>query len=127
MPSNDGGFWLVNGFYTTTNRIFTGDTFTECRGFPNSIGRHAKRIAATAEQAGVPINKTQFIALAKYRKVAKSLKAGRYRFAAGKNVGEILQDMSNGKVAAEKISIIEAPPLLNYASNWRRIIALPIL
>ena len=80
---------------------------------PNAVdfqipsGATLSEIAATAEQAGVPINKTQFIALAKYRKVAKSLKAGRYRFAAGKNVGEILQDMSNGKVAAEKISIIE--------------------
>ena len=107
MPSNDGGFWLVNGFYTTTNRIFTGDTFTNAVDFQIPSGATLSEIAATAEQAGVPINKTQFIALAKYRKVAKSLKAGRYRFAAGKNVGEILQDMSNGKVAAEKISIIE--------------------
>ena len=64
-----------------------GDTFTECRGFPIPSGATLSEIAATAEQAGVPINKTQFIALAKYRKVAKSLKAGRYRFAAGKKCG----------------------------------------
>ena len=107
MPSNDGGFCLSTVFIQRQTESLLAIPLPNAVDFQIPSGATLSEIAATAEQAGVPINKTQFIALAKYRKVAKSLKAGRYRFAAGKNVGEILQDMSNGKVAAEKISIIE--------------------
>ncbi len=70
-------------------------------------GATLSEIADITYNAGVPINKTQFIAIAKYLKVEKALKAGQYHFASGKKVKEIIQAIADGKVTTEKFSIIE--------------------
>ncbi|MGU9951704.1 MAG: endolytic transglycosylase MltG [Gammaproteobacteria bacterium WSBS_2016_MAG_OTU1] len=77
-------------------------------GFNIPRGASLRDIAEININAGAPISITEFIILAQKLQIAAKLQAGRYQFAKGDTMRDVLVAIAEGKVApAERITIIE--------------------
>lgn len=99
---------------TLSRRLATAQTVRVPRG--SSLAA----IAAFVVRGGAPVSAPEFIGAARRLGVDKSLQAGVYRFAKGDTVEKILQNMRAGKVAIEKITLIEGR---TYADIRRQLLA----
>lgn len=67
----------------------------------------------------MPVDAAMFRALAHRQNIATSLQAGVYDFTRGQNMSEVLQALADGKVAVERITLIEGRTF----ADWRRQLA----
>ena len=102
-----GGIWLWRDYQARLREELLSRPLPAVADIHIPAGSSARQIAQFSAAAGVPVDITTFIALAKHLQIDSSLRAGRYRFAAGVSVQDILSDMAAGNVIAERLTIVE--------------------
>ena len=70
-------------------------------------GAGARSIARELREAGVSINTWEFVLVASVTRSTHSLRAGRYRIAAGTNMADLLDKFRRGDVQREQLTVVE--------------------
>jgi UPF0755 protein len=72
-----------------------------------AAGWSARAIARQLRQAGVAVDETAFVALARATGATQALRAGRYEFTRGMNLHAVIDKLRRGDVLRERLTIVE--------------------
>jgi UPF0755 protein len=72
-----------------------------------AAGSSARAIARQLQQAGVAVDASAFVAVARATGATQSLRAGRYEFTRGMNLHAIVDKLRRGEVLRERLTVVE--------------------